>query len=292
LHYFINLGVFQMKKQLLIAAVAATMSSVAMADLSISGNAEVTIAQNSVSTEANIALRGSADAGSVTIDLTNTVVTGASAAGSFGIKNAYMKTSVAGVAVKAGTWKSGASNLGRSSVKGGAYSLTTSMGGVKAVYEETGTGSANSVTLSGSVSGVKLSHKISQQGDATETKVSGSVAGVDASYHVKDSGTAKNSAITLSTSTNGVKIAYTSIDLDTAITGGIDGAIADTTSSVAAGKHSAIALTTSVAGNSVTFKRVDLNSVKTNKFIVSRGNMKATYNDTTEKLEVELTVKF
>jgi hypothetical protein len=280
-----------MKKQLLIAAVAATMSSVAMADLSISGNAEVTIAQNSVSTEANIALRGSADAGSVTIDLTNTTVSGDATAGSFGIKNAYMNTSVAGVAVKAGTWKSGASNLGRSSVKAGAYSLTTSMGGVKAVYEETGTGSSNSVTLSGSVSGVAISHKIAQQGDATETKVSGSVAGVDASYHVKDSGTAKNTAMTLSTSTNGVKISYTSIDLEAALTG-MDGAIADTTSAVKVGKHSAIALTTSVAGNSVTFKRVDLNSVKTNKFIVSRGNMKATYNDTTEKLEVELTVKF
>ena len=280
-----------MKKQLLIAAVAATMSSVAMADLSISGNAEVTIAQNSVSTEANIALRGSADAGSVTIDLTNTTVSGDATAGSFGIKNAYMNTSVAGVAVKAGTWKSGASNLGRSSVKAGAYSLTTSMGGVKAVYEETGTGSANSVTLSGSVSGVAISHKIAQQGDATETKVSGSVAGVDASYHVKDSGTAKNTAMTLSTSTNGVKISYTSIDLEAALTG-MDGAISDTTSAVNVGTHSAIALTTSVAGNTVTFKRIDLNDAKTNKFIVSRGNMKATYNDTSEKLEVELTVKF
>jgi hypothetical protein len=281
-----------MKKQLLIAAVAATMSSVAMADLSISGNAEVTIAQNSVSTEANIALRGSADAGSVTIDLTNTTVSGDATAGSFGIKNAYMNTSVAGVAVKAGTWKSGASNLGRSSVKAGAYSLTTSMGGVKAVFEETGTGSANSVTLSGSVSGVAISHKIAQQGDATETKVSGSVAGVDASYHVKDSGTAKNTAMTLSTSTNGVKIAYTSIDLETALSKGMDGAISDTISAVNVGKHSAIALTTSVAGNSVTFKRVDLNDAKSNKFIVSRGNAKATYNATAETLEVELTVKF
>ena len=280
-----------MKKQLLIAAVAATMSSVAMADLSISGNAEVTISDAAVSTETNVALRGSADAGSVTIDLTNTVATGAETAGSFGIKNAYINTSVAGVSVKAGSWKSGASNLGRSSVKGGAYALTTSMGGVKAVYEETGTGSANSITLSGSVAGVAVSHKIAQQGDATETKVSGSVAGVDASYHVKDSGTAKNTAMTLSTSTNGVKIAYTSIDLDTAISG-MDGAIADTTSTVVAGTHSAIALTTDVAGNSVTFKRVDLNSVKTNKFIVSRGNMKATYNDTAESLEVELSVKF
>jgi hypothetical protein len=280
-----------MKKQLLIAAVAATMTSVAMADLSIAGDATVTIAQNSVETEANIALRGSADAGSVTIDLTNTTVSGDDSVGSFGIKNAYMNTSVAGVAVKAGTWKSGKSNLGRSSVKAGAYSLTTSMGGVKAVFEETGTGSANTVTLSGSVSGVAISHKIAQQGDATETKISGSVAGVDASYHVKDSGTTKNTAMTLATAMNGVSIAYTSIDLATALTG-MDGAIADTTDAVDAGKHSAIALTTSVAGNSVTYKRVDLNSVKTNKFIVSRGNMKATYNDTTEKLEVELTVKF
>jgi hypothetical protein len=277
-----------MKKQLLIAAVAATMSSVAMADLSISGNAEVTLAQNSTSIETNVALRGSADAGSVTIDLTNTSGT---AAAPFAIKNAYMNTSVAGVAVKAGTWKSGASNFGRSSVKTGAYSLTTSMGGVKAVFEETGTGSSNSITLSGSVAGVAVSHKIAGQSDATETKLSGSFGGVDAGYHVKDNGTTKNTALSLSTSTNGVKIAYTSIDLTSELSG-MDGAISDTTATIAVGKHSAIALTTDVAGNSVTFKRIDLNSVKTNKFIVSRGNMKATYNDTSKKMEVELTVKF
>jgi hypothetical protein len=283
-----------MKKQLLIAAVAATMSSVAMADLSISGNAEVTLAQNSTSIETNVALRGSADAGSVTIDLTNTTGTSTDAvksAGSFGIKNAYIKTDVMGVAVKAGTWKSGASNFGRSSVKEGAYSLTTSMGGVKAVFEETNSGSTNSVTLSGSIAGVAVSHKIAGQSDATETKLSGSFGGVDAGYHVKDNGTTKNTALSLSTSTNGVKIAYTSIDLTSELSG-MDGAISDTTATIAVGTHSAIALTTDVAGNSVTFKRIDLNSVKTNKFIVSRGNMKATYNDTSKKMEVELTVKF
>jgi hypothetical protein len=280
-----------MKKQLLIAAVAATMASATFADVSITGGSEVTIAKSGTTVETTLGLKGKSGDTSVTIDLD--LHAADSDTGSALVKNAYMNTSVAGIAVKAGQWKSGASNLGRSSVKTGAYNLSTSMNGVKVAFEETGSGSSNSVTVSGKVAGVSISHKMNNNtGSTTETKLSGSFSGVDLAYHAKEaSATATNTAISASTTVSDVKIAYTTIDLEAALTG-MDGAISDTTSTVNVGTHNAVTLTTSVAGNTVTFKRYELNDVSNNKIIVKRGNLKATYNDNADTLEVELAVKF
>ena len=277
-----------MKKQLLIAAVAATMASATFADVSITGGSEVTIAKSGTTVETYLGLAGKSGDTTVTIDL-DLHNAGASTL----VKNAYVKTSVAGVAVKAGAWKSGASNLGRSSYKTGAYNLSTSVGGVKVAFEETGAGSSNSVTVSGSIAGVAVSHKMNNNADSTtETKLSGSFGGVALAYHAKEaSATATNTAISASTTVGDVKIAYTTIDIEAALTG-MDGAISDTTSAVNVGDHNALTLTTAVAGNTVTFKRYELNDVSNNKIIVKRGNLKATYNDNTDSLEVELAVKF
>jgi hypothetical protein len=276
-----------MKKQLLIAAVAATMASATFADVSITGGSEVTIAKSGTTVETTLGLAGKSGDTSVTIDLD------LHAAQTALVKNAYMKTSVAGIAVKAGQWKSGASNFGRSSVKTGAYNLSTSMGGVKVAFEETGSGSSNSVTVSGSIAGVAVSHKMNNNADSTtETKLSGSVGGIALAYHSKEANaTDTNTAISASTTVGDVKIAYTTIDIEAALSG-MDGAISDTTSAVNVGDHNAVTLTTSVGGNTVTFKRYELNDVSNNKIIVKRGNLKATYNDNADTLEVELAVKF
>ena len=301
-----------MKKQLLIAAVAATMASATFADVSITGGAEVTFAKSGTSVETTLGLAGKSGDTSVTIDLdlhnadsstATSTTTETATAGEYTtsttvsesrlVKNAYIKTSVAGIAVKAGQWKSGASNLGRSGYKTGAYNLSTSMGGMKIAFEETGSGSSNSVTVSGSIAGVAVSHKMNNNADSTtETKLSGSFGGVALAYHAKEaSATATNTAISASTTVGDVKIAYTTIDIEAALTG-MDGAISDTTSAVNVGDHNALTLTTAVAGNTVTFKRYELNDVSNNKIIVKRGNLKATYNDNADTLEVELAVKF
>ena len=274
-----------MKKQLLIAAVAATMASATFADVSITGGSEVTIAKSGTTVETTLGLKGKSGDTSVTIDLD------LHAAQTALVKNAYMKTSVAGIAVKAGQWKSGASNLGRSSYKTGAYNLSTSFSGVKLAYEETGSGSTNSVTVSGTVAGISASHKINSS-SLTETKVSGAFGGVNLAYHLKEANaTDDNTAISVSTTVGNVKLAYTTIDIEAALSG-MDGAISDTTGTVNVGTHNAMTVSTAVAGNTVTFKRYELNDVSNNKIIVKRGNLKATYNDNTDSLEVELAVKF
>ena len=275
-----------MKKQLLIAAVAATMASATFADVSITGGSEVTIAKSGTTVETTLGLKGKSGDTSVTIDLDLH-----NAAGDNLVKNAYMNTSVVGIAVKAGQWKSGASNLGRSSYKTGAYNLSTSFSGVKLAYEETGSGSTNSVTVSGTVAGISASHKINSS-SLTETKVSGAFGGVNLAYHLKEANaTDDNTAISVSTTVGNVKLAYTTIDIEAALSG-MDGAISDTTGTVNVGTHNAMTVSTAVAGNTVTFKRYELNDVSNNKIIVKRGNLKATYNDNADTLEVELAVKF
>ena len=275
-----------MKKQLLIAAVAATMASATFADVSITGGSEVTIAKDGTAVETYLGFAGKSGDTTVTVDLDLHNAGSATL-----VKNAYMKTSVVGIAVKAGKWKSGASNLGRSSYKTGAYNLSTSFSGVKLAYEETGSGSTNSVTVSGTVAGISASHKINSS-SLTETKVSGAFGGVNLAYHLKEANaTDDNTAISVSTTVGNVKLAYTTIDIEAALSG-MDGAISDTTGTVDAGTHNAMTVSTAVAGNTVTFKRYELNNVSNNKIIVKRGNLKATYNDNTDSLEVELAVKF
>ena len=88
-----------MKKQLLIAAVAASMTSVAMADISINGSSKVNAKGGDYSMEADVTVTGkSGDTSGVAqigLDNSNTV------------EQLYATSSIAGVAVKAGTWKGG-----------------------------------------------------------------------------------------------------------------------------------------------------------------------------------------
>ena len=281
-----------MKKQLLIAAVAATMSVSAMADISISGSAKANSKNGVASIESDLKITGKSGDTTVVanIALDSGVDTGAQAGDM--VEDLYLTTSFEGVNIKIGEYRSGASELDQTS--GAAttrYNLSTSMGGVKVAFEETGSGSTNSVTVSGTVAGISASHKINSS-SLTETKVSGAFGGVNLAYHLKEANaTDDNTAISVSTTVGNVKLAYTTIDIEAALSG-MDGAISDTTGTVNVGTHNAMTVSTAVAGNTITFKRYELNDVSNNKIIVKRGNLKATYNDNTDSLEVELAVKF
>jgi mRNA-degrading endonuclease toxin of MazEF toxin-antitoxin module len=180
-----------MKKQLLIAAVAATMTSVAFADISISGAAQVNYTNvdlegasstNAISHDFDLKVTGKSGATTIVMDIENTdananaatttvaavtTFTGAAAttvlktANELNVKNAYMMTSIAGVNIKAGTWYGGDSLLGNGTQGEDQLSLDTTISGVKVQYETSGTNlNTSSVTLSGAVSGVALSHEI------------------------------------------------------------------------------------------------------------------------------------
>ena len=314
-----------MKKQLLIAAVAATMASVSMADVSISGGATANInsvsgADTTYASDIDLKIVGKAGATSATVDLeflttgegsatTHTYAAGATAAtvvsnataGSTSnfVKNAYISTNIAGANIKVGDWYGSDSLLGNGTNDNTeGLSVDYTMSGVKVQYEAQG--ASDSVTISGTVGGVAISHEIFDA--KTDTKFSGSAAGVAITYRKIDNDTDSldASSLELSTTVSGVAIAYAKVDRNAAGTsdaffGTFDGSTTAKKFTDATG----FSLSTSVAGNKVTFKSLDIDNVDTNKVIVSRpmagGTFEATFADTDGKpssVDLELKVSF
>jgi len=327
-----------MKKQLLIAAVAATMTSVAMADISISGAAEVNWTNtdtqnadsvNAISHDFDLKITGKSGATTVVMDIENTnaaadaadggtVVVNATSADAvnvtsvktdneLNVKNAYMKTSIAGVNVKMGTWFGADTLLSNGSQKTDQVSLDYSMNGVKVQYENEAAGD-ESVTVSGAVAGVALSHEMFQANDKTDTSISGSFSGVNVAYRSieSDATNADSTSTEISTEVQGVTLSYADIDADGTVS-----------SDTWFGTHAAIneatgfGASTSLAGNTVTVKSYDIKTAAANgddsytKLVVNRplasgATLEVTYTDKdagdsradVETLDIELAVKF
>ena len=170
-----------MKKQLLIAAVAATMTSVAMADISISGSANIKMAGKALSTDAaavqsssqnmDIDITGSNGATKVFahLDIDNAATAGGDETSTYGgtinVDKLYMTTAIGSVNVKAGDWSS-------------------CVGMVEGVQACTTTN--NSIALSTTVAGLTVGVSGSMKNDSTNNSfsVSGKVAGLD--FKIKD----------------------------------------------------------------------------------------------------------
>jgi hypothetical protein len=281
-----------MKKQLLIAAVAATMTSVAMADISISGAAKANItsvsgSDTAYSTDIDLKVVGKVGATSATIDLETKQTSG-----SMDIKNAYVKTSVAGANIKVGNWYGSDSLLGNGGNDNVAQiSVDYTMNGVKLQWEDQA--GSDSVTISGTVGGVKLSHEIFAA--KTDTKVSTDVAGVSITYRSVDNDVDASdmSSLELSTTVSGIKLAYATVDANSSHSS--DAFFGDTTFTDASGVSATMAL----AGNNVTVKSYDRDDVDTMKYIINRpmagGTFEATITDTDgsdTSVDLELAVKF
>ncbi len=319
-----------MKKQLLIAAVAASMTSVAMADISIAGSAKANYLNtdsttaandaNTFSTEINLGITGKSGDSSVVVNLQtkdqNDQASNVNGRG-FDIQDSYIASNIAGVNVKMGNWRGGNNLLEDGDATGlGKFEASYTMSGVTATYtDQTGAAGAETVKISGEIAGVKVSHKMYNDGaavDTTDTSVSGSFSGVNVAYRSIDSdtNTSDKDSIEVSTEVQGVTLTYAAFDTDGAT-------IANVTSNGALGDIDGVegegfSIATTVAGNKVKFRTVDTkllahtNGDNTiNTFIVTRAlasgaTFEATYTDTdltgtgedTKKLDLELAVKF
>ncbi len=287
-----------MKKQLLIAAVAASMTSVAMADISISGGVKMNSKDGAYSHEADMKITGKSGDTSVVANLSLDNKGASQDAGTKAgveVEDLYMTTAVAGVKVKMGGWRGGKSELGGTGDLTERVNVSTSFGGLSLAYEDTG--SSNSTTVGGSLAGVAVSHKMSQNKD-TETKASGSIGGVSVKVHSKnDNATGGTDTSTVfSTEIQGVTLTYakTTSDDGTAQDGYIGSGAINANSSA-----DAIGVKTSISGNTVQFKNITINGSDSNKVIVTRGlasgtTFEATYTDTatSDTLDLELAVKF
>jgi len=296
-----------MKKQLLIAAVAATFTSVAMADISISGAAKVNAKGGDYTMEADLAVSGKSGDSGVTANL--------SLDGATLVEQLYATSSVAGVALKVGTWKSGKGELGKNGGNTTArVSATTAFGGITLNYTDVTGAGGTSTKISGSIAGVDLSYK-AKADNKSETTASGSMGGVSAKFHTKDNAGSTDTAVTLSTEVQGVTLTYVDTKSTTAIVNAVgevacsggtsmDGFFGANTCVTSA---TGLGLSTSIAGNKVTFKSIDMVSgsttatkVNTKKLIITRelaagATFEATYADVeggTDSLDLELAVKF
>ena len=319
-----------MKKQLLIAAVAATMATVSIADVSITGGAKINFTNtdttnadsvNQFNHDIDFTLAGKNGDTSVSVTVANET-TGATTTTDtkFDVENAYVASKVMGANVKVGQWAGADSNMANGTRSAGKFSADMTFSGVKVQFEDQSTGS-KSITLSGSVADVAVSHEMFQNDD-TDTTVSGSFGGVNAKYRsVKDDSDSANGdkrSFALSTEVNGITLSYNDVDVKgTGQTSSDDwfgtfGGTCTTTSELATcfNEASGFGVSTALAGNTVTLKSYDIKEISTatddsyTKVVVNRplaggATFEMTYTDKddaagtdVETLDLELAVKF
>ena len=313
-----------MKKQLLIAAVAATMTSVAFADVSITGQMKANykatetagVNVNTVTTETNLYVAGKSGDTKVHIELDMDSSDGAGA--DMDVEDVWMSTKIAGATVKAGTWNGSDSLLGADSDRAtGKFEVTLpTMSGVTVSFD--GSADANkNVVVKGSVAGVDLSYKI-DDGSQNEIKASTTVQGIKIAYHnIADSDVAATetgkSSIMVSGTVQGLNLTYAQATTDAnALINGDSyfGNTAAYETPVATGSDvSAFGVSTSLAGNTVSAKQITVDNTGANtditKFVVTRplaggATLEVVYTDedtgttasSRETLDVELAVKF
>jgi len=322
-----------MKKQLLAAAVAATMTSVAFADVSITGGMKVNYTNtdtngstvDAVAHELDLQVTGKTGATTVYMELNNDSADGVvdntqNKESNFDVEDAWMKTSIGSVAVKAGTWNGTDTILAKDSTRTtGNWILSTDVSGVSVALEGDSGASAVKTTLAGDIAGVAAKYVMKgadSNGKASdELYLSTEVAGFGVTYAMIDSEatTADAAAFTISKEFNGVTVSYSDVDADALYeVSGDTAAFGDAATFMDAGDDArAIKLSTSMGGNTVSARFVSVDAeistadVDVNTFTVTRPlaggtTLEVTYTDTdetgtssdVEKLDVELAVKF
>ncbi len=290
-----------MKKQLLIAAVAATMTSVAMADISISGAAKVNYTHvdndgtvndsDTFKQEMDLKIAGKSGDTSVTINFGGMDNSGSTSVGTFTMEDSYVSTSIEGVNLKVGQWDNGNNALRASTRRGGKLSASTTVSGVTLTYDAANE-TDDTMKISGDVAGVALSFKDVKTGE--DISVSTTLSGVKVSYLAlnRDTANTDRSVFEVSGSFSGVDVKYASAEADTGVTLSGDtwmgdyenSAYTDDTSDSAVSAYdlsrgqdvSALSLKTSMAGNTVEFRNISISDVTgddttINKFIVTRA---------------------
>ena len=307
-----------MKKQLLIAAVAATMASASMADISIAGAAKANftvvdfedtqVNTNTFSREMDLFVTGKTGDTTVVMNFSNDSLstgTGTGSTGGLVSEDSYVATKIGDVSVKAGAWDNGNNALRESGRTDGHLEASTTLGGVTVLYDGYGDTTDSSVKLSADISGVAVSFKHLATGE--DIGVSTTVGGVKVSYLAlnRDTANTDRSVIEVAGSFGGVDIKVAQAEADSGARiegdswmGDFENADYDGSTAVAYDLANnqdvtSISLKTQMAGNTVEFINTKVdgvagNDVAFNKFIVTRPlangtTFEATYTDLDDK---------
>ena len=264
-----------MKKQIVAAAVAATMSSVALADISITGATKInytateydnSVTSNAVQNETDVKITGKNGDTTVVIALemddsgSNAHDASAAATGGLDVEDVYMTTKVGDITVKAGDWDNGNNFLRASSRSNNQLELGTTMGPIGITYWS-GHGTADDkVTLKTDLGGVGLKY-VSQAKDS-ELVASANVAGIGVTYHLDNNDTANTdkSSIELTGKLGDFGVKAVRIDTDSGAVadgdtwaGDFEGTTSGAYESHEGANVTAIEVSTNMAGNGVKF---------------------------------------
>ena len=230
-----------MKKQLLIAAVAATMATASMADISIKGSANIKMAGKDLSTNTfttqlssqnmDVDITGSNGATKVIahLDIDNASSTGgtdtSTDGGTINVDKLYMTTAIGSVNVKAGDWSSCVGmveGVQKCTTTDNSISLSTKVGGytVGVSGGMSDDSATNSLAISGKVAGFDVKIKESEH-TYTDIAVKGDLAiGTGTGFYVehmnRDAADSDATLIAAHTVINGVTVKAASWEADTA----------------------------------------------------------------------------
>ena len=274
-----------MKKQIIAAAVAASMSAVALADVAITGatkvnwtstDAAVTGASNVITTEIDLNVVGKVGDTEVHMNFealddnvgnTNQLPTADS--DTIALKNRYVTTKVGDIDVKAGTWYTGDSNLHNGAAQKERVSLTTGMGPMSINFQhEPGKtdGDHNEVTVSTAIGGVNVSYEMENTDAHKILNLSGDISGVKFAYtdSSSDDSADDESGYSLTTDIAGMTLTYQSMESTDGTTsdgffGTFDGkdAAGDALATDKLVEASGFGITTNLAGNKVQIRNYE-----------------------------------
>jgi hypothetical protein len=269
-----------MKKQIIAAAVAATLTSVAFADISITGAMKANYKQtetggvndNNVTTEADLVVTGKTGDTEVRFEINSDSADSAATAGAdnLDIEDQWMATKIGDARIQVGTWNGSDSILSADSARGtGKWMVDQTISGVALKIEgsnpeeSTSGATANhngNVTVqgSGTVMGQNVTVKI--ENAQNQYKLSGEYAGVNYAYHTvsADAANSDKTSIQLGTTIAGIGVEYVAADADSSATITGDSWFGDAqgfnTKMTGGDDLQGIGLSTSIAGNKVTGK--------------------------------------
>jgi len=314
-----------MKKQIIAAAVAASMSAVALADVAITGATKVnwtstdkgeTGASNVITTEIDLNVVGKVGDTEVHMNFEalddSKDANPAADADEIALKNRYVTTKLGDIAVKAGTWYTGDSNLHNGGAQKERVSLTTGMGPMSVNFQhEPGRtdGDHNEVTVKAAIGGINVSYEMENTDSHKILGLSGDISGVKFAYTDSDSdllaNTDEESGYSLTTDIAGMTVTYQSMESTEGTTSdGFFGTFASADLVDASG----VGITTNLAGNTVQIRNYEFTqdegtnanvAQRDTKIIVTRklasgATAEVTYRtgDSADVLDVELAVAF
>ena len=296
-----------MKKQIIAAAVAASLSAVALADVSITGSAKV----NWTSTDAGAAT-GSTRAMTHELDYNVVGKSGDTAfhaniestltgGDDFAVKNQYMTTKVGNFDVKMGNWYTGDSNLHNGASQDSQVQIGTAMGPASVTLNHMPKSGSdhNEIHLKTELAGINVGIERENTDDHMIYSLSGELGGVNFSFTDSDSNSAGDNEqnLTIKADVAGFGVEYHQMESENGTTS--DGFFGEKKSGSEISDAKGFGLTTSLAGNKVQLRNYEVDGTRDNKVIVTRtlasgATAEVTYvnGDSDTMLDVELLVKF